>query len=425
MAGTNPPTATTAEEELVAAAIINPTILDDYDEVATLPVAAFYSERNRIIWRAITSLHAADDPIDLPTVIENLRQSKMLDRVGGVPHLLGVTSDAMGVTLNAPMYARHVNDTYKRRLIMRACKKAFTDAASNPGYEDTLKDLEDTLTNIGDTQFGTTDRDAFDIADALPDGSRTITTGFTPIDAATGGFPLGDLTIMAGRTSMGKSALLHGSAFAMGNCMFFTPDQPKPEIFAAEASRRSNVPIKLLRAGEASDAQVESWRTALDSLRDVVPKSVEFKDGPLTLSTLRREVRRAAQRGRQAVFVDTLQRIAPEKSVERRHFMVEVTGTLKDLAREYGLAVIAASQLKRDIDERENKVPLLSDLSESKTIEEDANMVLFLYREKYYDVKAPVGDIADVIVAKHKTSERQARVQLMYDAPFMRFKPLG
>src|SRR5690606_5078185 len=114
----------------------------------------------------------------------------------------------------------------------------------------------------------------------------------------------------------------------------------------------------------------------------------------------------------------------PEKSVERRHFMVEVTGTLKDLAREYGLAVIAASQLKRDIDERENKVPLLSDLSESKTIEEDANMVLFLYREKYYDVKAAVGDVADVIVAKHKTSERQARVQLMYDAPFMRFKPL-
>src|SRR5690606_36579904 len=127
------------------------------------------------------------------------------------------------------------------------------------------------------------------------------------------------------------------------------------------------------------------------SLRGVVPKSVEFKDGPLTLSTLGREVRRAAQRGRQAVFVDTLQRIAPEKSVERRHFMVEVTGTLKDLAREYGLAVIAASQLKRDIDERENKVPLLSDLSESKTIEEDANMVLFLYWEKYYDVKAAVG----------------------------------
>lgn len=418
------PTAATAEEELIAAAIVDPYILTEYDDVASLPPEAFYAEKNRILWRQLQAMHAADNPIDLPNLIESLRQAGTLEAVGGLNRIMGIAIDASGIAVNAHMYARHVNDTHKRRLIMSACSKSIQAAATTPGYQTTVDALEAELVGISDSQTGTSDRDAFEIAESITRGGVSITTGYKLIDAVTGGFPLGDLTIMAGRTSMGKSSWMHGCAFAVQNCLFLTPDQPKPEIYAAEASRRSNVPLKRLRAGDATEEQQEAWRAALNGLREDVPKLVEFRDGPLNLTTLRREIRRAAQRGRQAVFVDTLQRISSERSIERRQHMIELTGTLKDLAREYGIAVIAASQLKRDIDERENKEPILSDLSESKTIEEDANMVLFLYRDKYYNRSSPVGDIADIIVAKHKTSERQARVQLMYDAPFMRFKPL-
>lgn len=418
------PTAPTVETELISSCIIDPTLLADYS-LDAVPKEAFYTEKNRIIWRHITALYWADEAIDLPSVIESMRQAKELTAAGGVNYLVGVMSDSLGVGSNAPSYARQLIDVHRRNVIIQASLKAASAAAKNPDYLTTLTQLEKDLTQVSDATSGTSDTSAFELAEAMMNNQGSVLSGYESLDRAIGGFPRGDLTILAGRTSMGKSAFLHGSAFASKNALVLTPDQPKPEIFAAEASRRCGIPIGLLRSGGASEDQLDAWREALETVRADVPKLVAFRDGPLSLESLTRAVKRGAEQGRELIFVDHLQRIRSDsRSQERRQLMVELTGTLKDLAREYGIAVVAASQLKREIDERPNKQPLLSDLSESKSIEEDANLVLFLYRDKYYNTASEMGDVADIIVAKHKTSERLRVVNMLYESKLIRFKEI-
>lgn len=425
MKTTNVPSAPTVEAELISSVILDPTLLADYG-IDELPVEAFYVQAHRVIWKHITALYWADEGLDLASLTESLRQANELSLIGGVNFLVGLLSDAVGVGVNAPGYARQINDVYKRRLIMDACLKAAQTASSTPDHQVALTQLETDLSTVSDVMLGSTDAHAFEVAAAISQNQGTVSTGYQSVDRAIGGFPLGDLAIMAGRTSMGKSAWLHGAAFASQNCLVLSPDQPKPEIFASEASRRSGISLSLLRSGKATEEQKQAWYAALQTVRNDVPNKVAFRDGPLTISSMTREIRRAANQGRELVLVDHIQRIRAEnKSQDRRHMMVELTGTLKDLAREFGIAIVAASQLKREIDERPDKRPLLSDLSESKSIEEDANLVLFLYRDKYYNPHSPLGEVADIIVAKHKTSERMRIVQMRYQERLAMFRELA
>lgn len=419
------PTAPTVENELISSAILDPSLFPDYS-IDRVPAEAFKSDKNRIIWRHLTALYWGDYAIDLPSVIESMRQAGDLERAGGVNYLVGLMSDSLGVGSNAPSYARQLIDVHRRGLIVEAALKAAQSAAKNPDYLTTLMQLEQDLNQVGDATSGTSDSEAFKLAAAIITNQGSISTGYGVLDKAIGGYPRGDLTILAGRTSMGKSGFLHGSAFASKTgVLVLSPDQPKPEIFAAEASRRCDVPLSALRAGECTAEQVTAWQSALASVQLDVPKKVSFRDGPLTLEAVAREVRKGADQGRELIFIDHLQRVRSDiRSQERRHLMIDLTGTLKDLAREYGIAVVAASQLRREIDSREDKVPMLSDLSESKSIEEDANLVLFLYRDKYYNPASPKGDVADIIVAKHKTSERLRLVQMLYEGKFIRFREL-
>lgn len=420
----NPPSAPTAEAELISSVVIDPSLFPDYG-VDSLPPEAFYVEKHRYLWKHLTRMYWDDVPIDLPGLVESLRQAGELVKVGGFTAVVDLVSDAVGVGANAPSYAKQIDDVYKRRLIIEACLAAAQNASTTPDHSKTLSQLDAALASLGDAQQGSSDKLAFELAAAAMNNQGSQSTGYGSLDRAIGGFPLGDLTILAGRTSMGKSAFLHGSAFASKNALVLTPDQPKPEIFAAEASRRSGVSLTDLRAGRTNLTQQTAWKAALASVRQDVPGNITFRDGPLTLTSMTREVKRAANQGRELVFVDHIQRIRSEsKSQDRRTLMVEITGTLKDLAREYGIAVVAASQLKREIDEREDKRPILSDLSESKSIEEDANLVLFLYRDKYYSPASPLGNIADIIVAKHKTSERLRVVQMVYEEKLIKFKEL-
>lgn len=421
------PSAPTVEAEIISSCVIDPNLLSDYD-LASIPPEAFRSEKNRVIWRHITRLYWDDEAIDLPNVVESMRQAAELDKAGGINYLVGLMSESLGVGTNAASYARQLIDVHRRNVIIEASLKAASAAAKNPDYLTTLTQLEKDLSEVGDVTSGTSDSNAFELAEAIMSNQGSVLSGYDSLDRAIGGFPRGDLTILAGRTSIGKSSFLHGCAFASKNCLVLTPDQPKPEIFAAEASRRCGIPLNVLRSGSATQDQLDAWQDALESVRQdvVVNRYTTFRDGPLTLESMTRAVKRGAEQGRELIFVDHLQRIRSDmRSQERRQLMVELTGTLKDLSREYGIAVVAASQLKRDIDERQDKRPMLSDLSESKSIEEDANLVLFLYRDKYYNPNSEMGDVADIIIAKHKTSERLRVVNMLYEGKLIRFKEIA
>lgn len=419
----DPPVAPTAEAELISAVVLDPALVDDY-ELDSIPPEAFWVETNRTIWRHIVAIHLSDRLVDLPTLIESMRQAKELERGGGVAHITGLMTEAQGIGSNVTSYADMVMDTYRRRELMNVLYGSIEDAASNAGFRGVVSRLESGLLRLETGTIGTPDDYALELAERFATQTGQVSSGFASLDRAIGGFPLGDLTIVAGRTSMGKSAFIHNIAFAHKNVTVLSPDQPKPEVYAAQASRLSRVPLELIRAGIADADAKDKWLKALAAVRQVVNNGTQFLDGPLSLSQMARQVTRAARMGHRLVFVDHLQRIRADttkgRRADRRELMIDATGTLKDLARQHGIAVVALSQLKREIDERNSKVPMLSDLSESKSIEEDANLVLFLYRQAYY-VPGSTNNVADIIIAKHKTGSRNRSIQLYYEPRFMEF----
>lgn len=239
-----------------------------------------------------------------------------------------------------------------------------------------------------------------------------------------GGLPVGDLTVLAARTSMGKSALAHNIAFRVKNTHILSPDQPLPEILIAEACRRSRVTYDSIRRGRVTDEQKDRWREARAKVVEELRTLVTIDDRHLTYDRMVSEVRRAARRGKKLVIVDHVQHVRPTYHKDKRLLMVDITGTLKAIAREENISILALSQLSRDLDHRNEKRPTLVDLSESKTLEEDANAVLFLYRDGYYHPGGDGSNLAEVIVGKSKTGARLSMTQLAWDGPFMEFRDI-
>lgn len=219
-----------------------------------------------------------------------------------------------------------------------------------------------------------------------------------------------------------NSALAHNIAFQVGNTHVLTPDQPLPEILISEACRRSRISYEQIRAGNVREDQKQAWRDAFQKVKEEMRTRVTFDDRHLTFTRMVSEVRKAARRGKKLVIVDHVQHVRPTNHRDKRTLMIDITGSLKSLARDENISVLALSQLTRDIDHRPEKRPLLVDLSESKTLEEDANVVLFLYREGYYNPSAPDNNLAELIVGKSKTSARLNMAQLLWNDRFMEFQ---
>lgn len=414
--------ATAAEEGLISSVIIDENLI--YQEgLDTIPPGAF-SPKRAPIWKAVLDLYRGDQSIDLVTVTEQLRLAGKLHDVGGVEYVMGILSEFPGIGTSAHTYADQVEDVWTRRRIARI---GLTYAQRvNRTQDETatvVEEMERELYELSHSAGGTGLSRASDIADEYTTGGARLSSGFPSIDRVTsGGLPLGDLTVLAGRTSMGKSALAHAIAFAVGDAHVISPDQPLPEVIANEACRRTRIPLDLFQITEVSDKEKKRWRDAkAQVVKDM--STTTFDDGSYKLGRAISDIRRAAFAGKKLVIVDHLQRIFPDKKyTSRREFMIDVTGTLKDLARDFGISILALSQLSRAIDERPNKRPMLADLSESKSIEEDANLVLFLYREKYYDPNTMQGDVSEVIVAKNKTGGRYRVAKIAFRERFVLFE---
>lgn len=418
--------ATEAESAVLGGVLIDGNAMDDND-LDRIPVAAF-SPGHGVIWDAMVRLHRRDMPTDLVTVTEALRQGGKLDRVGGVTTLLGL-ANTPGTTALIRSYADQVTSAYRRRLVATAGLQAASRAKSGADPDKVVADLEADLYRISRKHGGTDLEDAVESAKRYATSTARLSTGLAELDrVCIGGLPIGDLTVMAGRTSMGKSALAHQIAFSVGNAHVLSPDQPLPEILANEACRRSGIPLEVVQLQAwRKPTDRKDWLNALEAVKGDVGTKVAIDDGSLNLGRMVVEARRAAMRGRKLIVVDHVQRVSGDRGYNsRRELMVDVTSSLKDIARDFGVSVLALSQLSRDTDRDGNHRPMLSHLSESKSLEEDSNMVLFIYREKYYDPATPLGDVAEVIVAKNKGGPRNRVARLVFEERFVRFKdPLG
>lgn len=442
IASRQPPYSREAEEGVIAAALIDPNALVD-QRLDQLTPEMFYIHSNRIIWKHIIKLNNAFKTIDLASLTESLREGGELDDIGSIPYLLGV-ADSATTTAYAYQQAETVEQHAKRREIIATVGNVMSRAYKLDPVEDIVNDLETYLAhhvNIKDT--GTDDESALARALAFADGQASYPTGFRVLDNAIGGLPIGDLSVLASRSSMGKSAIAHGLAKNIANTLhvsnqgyvhIISPDQPKTEIYMNEACRRAGLSTDVFRQTDsggrptATPQQKEAYKQALQSLRqDFIPR-ITLDDGSILFEQLETKLLRAVRAGAKLIILDTIQAVRSYK-MNRKEKTDETSKLLKAVAREFDIAVLMLSQVKLEVDYRDDKRPRASDCSDSKDIQDDANLMLMLYRPEYYYgaydpvTNNPIAGVAQVGIAKQKAGKAGPNVWLnmFFDAPFAQF----
>jgi replicative DNA helicase len=377
----------------------------------------FYRENNGQVYRAALDLFAAGEPIDNVTLAAQLQTMGMLDRIGGRTHLASMQS-AVPTAANIEYYGRIVKEkAYKRRLISAGSNIAGF------GYDDGVE-AEEAINQAQSLVFGVADdRDQRELArlyDLLGPAMERISlqmesgqgvigvpSGFHDLDRMTGGFKDSDLIIVAGRPSMGKTSLalniaLHAALESKKAIAIFSLEMSKEQLTERLLTEQAQIDAQRLHRGLLSEAEYDRVSNALGPLGEA---AIYIDDTPaMDELTLQLKARQAKMRHNiDLVVVDYLQLMHGRSRGDdnRVQEVSSISRALKGLARELRIPVIAISQLSRAPEQRPDKRPILSDLRESGAIEQDSDVVMFLYRPEYYKSEERPG-IAEVIIAKHR-----------------------
>jgi len=431
-----------AEASVLAAVLYNNRIVPDL-ALAVRP-EHFYRTANRLIFEAALALDDRGESIDTLTLADELSKRQALDKAGGIEAIARLPL-YMPSASNWAEYARIVVEHAKRRAIIELGDQlqreahAVLDANDIEAFLDSADQRLAALRSFGvlaqpDLPFRDILLDAFQTIDELhrnrgkPNG---VPSGFIDLDRLVGGFKKGELTIVAGRPSMGKSslstnvavhaALEHGKSVA---------------IFSLETMPRQ-VAINMISSSTPADSyKIRNGEVPLDTWRDfglvgerLSPLKIRMpRCSGLDVAALRARCRRykASPDGLDCVVVDYIQLIRPPRDIEpnRQQQVAAISRSLKELATELDVAVVALSQLNRATDGRAERRPSMSDIRESGAIEQDADLILLLFREDYYDAETEKKGIAEVIVAKHRNGPT-GTVKLAWQPQFLRFANLA
>ncbi len=376
----------------------------------------FYSSGNGLIYEAILDLYNRRVPPDFVTIIDELTRRERLQDVGGVGYLTEL--------INAVPTAVHI-EFYGHIVERTATLRRLIDAGANIvaiGYDDSIE-VEEALDRseraIFDVSQHRTARDFVGIGEVLEtffDKLDTIQqhrgdvvgvpTGFSDLDKLTGGLQRSDLVILAARPSVGKSSLqlgiAHNAAVRHGKTVgIFSLEMSAEQLVQRLLAMETGVDSHRLRLGFIDDSEWDQISRAFGRLAEA---NIFIDDTPgISSMELRSKSRRLlAERGLDLVIVDYLQLLQGRRSENRVQEISEISRSLKGLARELNIPVLALSQLSRAVESRTDHRPMLSDLRESGSIEQDADIVMFIYREEIYDRETEKKGIAEVIVAKHR-----------------------
>lgn len=396
----------------------------------------FYFEQNRAVYIAMQELFNTGRPIDLVTVTEALSQAGQLDAVGGVGYLSGIAA-AVPTTANVRQYAHIMAEKATLRRLIQAgtaiCEMGYA-AQDDTGHilEQSEKLIYDVLSGK-DTHSVVAIREllgeSFALMQKLAANKGKLTgvpTGFGYLDMMTSGLQKSDLIIVAARPAMGKTS------FALNIAEYAAIRAGVPvAVFNLEMSREqltnriicseSLVSMQKLRDGtlDAND-----WMKIGENIARIGQAPIYIDDTPsLTVAEIRAKCRRLKQRhGLGLIVIDYLQLMQgrQSRSENRQQEVSEISRSLKILAKELDVPVLTLSQLARGPESRTNKRPMLSDLRESGAIEQDADIVMFLYRDEYYNPDTPDKNIAECIVAKHRNGET-GTVKLWWDGAHTKF----
>jgi replicative DNA helicase len=411
-----PPNNVAAERVVLGAMMLSTDAIADVIEI--LHTDDFYRPVHATIYTAICALYTRGEPTDRIAVMGHLLTTNDLVRVGGILYLSECTED-VPVTASAGWFARQVAETAGRRRLLDVGGKIvqlasapdieYTSAVDQAGaafYDATTRHDTGELRALSQL-VGPAMQQIRDQAEHRGE-LRGLSTGFTDLDQLTGGLRPGQFIVLAGRPGMGKSVL--GVDIARANALrdkknvaFFSLEMSEQELVTRILSAETRVPLNVFNSGLLSEVDWSKLEVAEHRLTEA-PLHIDESSG-LTMTEIRSRARRLAQRrGLDLVIVDYLQLMQPSgRRVENRQQEVaDITRGMKLLAKELQVPVIAIAQLNRGVEQRQDKTPMLSDLRESGAIEQDADVVIFVHRDDYYDKESPRSGEADLIVAKHR-----------------------
>jgi len=409
------------------------------DVIETLRGADFYVPKHELIFEAILSLYSHGEPTDVVAVTDELIKTGDLQRAGGADYLHSLTS-IVPTAANAGYYASIVSE----RALLRRLVEAGTRIVQM-GYNGQGEAL-DLVNNAQAEIYSVTGAEAAE--DYVPlevavgaaieeieaargrDGQMTgIPTGFAGLDQLTNGLHAGQMIVVAARPAMGKSTLALDFARAAAikanmPTIVFSLEMGRSEIAMRLMSAEGAVPLQSMRKGMLDS---RDWTTIAATRGRINDAPLYIDDSPnMTLVEIRAKCRRLKQRvGLKMVIIDYLQLMTSGKRVESRQQEVsEFSRALKLLAKELQVPVIALSQLNRGPEQRQDKKPAISDLRESGSIEQDADMVILLHREAAYDKESPRAGEADLIVAKHRNGPTDT-ITVAFQGHFSRFTDMA
>jgi len=432
-----PPHSVQGEQSVLGGLMLNSEAWNEISD--KISSEDFYRREHQLIFKAMRSLSEADQPLDVVTIAEELERRAELNDVGGMPYL-GMLANETPTASNVPAYARIVREQSVMRQLIKVGNKI-----ADSGYRPEGRPVDDLLDQAETEVFKIAEqkdkgRQGFQDIQALltktvdkidelfnsDDALTGVSSGFSDFDGRTSGLQKADLVIVAGRPSMGKTT------FAMNMCenvaigagvpvAIFSMEMPAESLTMRMISSLGRINQQAVRSGKLED---DDWPRVTSAVNILSQAKIFIDDSAaLTPNEIRARCRRLQKEHGQLgmVMVDYLQLMrAPEAGDNRVNEISAISRGLKALAKELNSPVVALSQLNRSLEQRPNKRPVMSDLRESGAIEQDADLIVFIYRDEVYNEDSPDKGKAEIIIAKQRNGPI-GTVNLTFQGQFTRF----
>lgn len=428
-----PPQNLEAEQAILGAVLLDKSAL--YAVTERLMSEDFYRSSHQKIFSVMLELAERQEPIDLITVTAELQDRKELDEIGGVSYLSDL-ANAVPTAANVDYYAQIVEEkAVLRRLIRVATQIASSGYSAAEEVDELIGEAEKKILELSSRK---TKGDFIPIKDVLMEtfekieflyhnrgGSTGIPSGYTDLDRMTSGFQRSDLIILAARPSVGKTAFALNVAQnvairAKETVAIFSLEMSAAQLVQRMVCAEANIDAHKLRTGMLEESDWEKLTMGISALSQA-PIYIDDTPG-ITVTDIRSKCRRLqAEKGLGMILIDYMQLIQGRgRGDNRQQEISEISRTLKMIARELNVPVIALSQLSRAVEQRQDKRPMMSDLRESGSIEQDADIVAFLYRDDYYNPETEKKNIIEILIAKQRNGPT-GKVELVFLKNFNKF----
>ncbi|WP_409228455.1 replicative DNA helicase [Gudongella sp. SC589] len=431
--GRIPPHSMEAEQSVIGAMLLDKEAINT--AIEHLRADDFYKDANKEIYEAVLVLNNRNEPVDLVTLSEELKRRGSLEGIGGVTYLANL-SGSVATTANTKYYCDIVQEKSILRRLIGSSNEIMGLAYDNSDSVNAI--IERAEKNIFDITQGAHKQGFHPISEVLLSSFAQIeeraankgeltglTTGFSDLDHKLSGLQKSDLVLLAARPSMGKTALginiaTNASLKGNGKVAVFSLEMSKEQLVQRIISATAHVDLQKIISGNLSD---DEWIKVVNAMAPLSKMDIYIDDtAGISLMEMKAKCRRLkVEKGLDLIVIDYLQLMQADGRVENRQQEISaISRGLKAIAKEMECPVLALSQLSRAPELRSDHRPILSDLRESGAIEQDADVVMFLYRDDYYDQESEKKNIGEVIIAKHRNGPT-GQVDLVFKHEYTKF----